>query len=186
MLVREWFLKDPVNIMIHSPRRSKLGDFRLSHNGKPQRISINSDLHKVEFLITLAHEFAHAENYRVHGRGVKPHGPEWKAIFRRKLVDIMENGILDKKYIDAIKSCYFGKSGLRQRCDELRRIYDREKSGRKIIRLEEIPEGSEFIIGGRRLIKGARRRTRFECREKGTRRIYTVHSMAEIWEFKAP
>ena len=186
MLVRGWFSTDPVVLRIHSPRSTKLGDFRPAWKGKPQSISVNSGLHRVEFLITLAHEFAHAENYRINGRRVKPHGPEWKGTFRRKLLEIMESGILDSKYIEAIRICYFGKSGFKQNCDTLRRIYDREKSGLKTIRLEDIPEGSEFISGGKTFVKGPRRRTRYECREKGTGRFYTVHKMAEIKEFKTP
>ena len=185
-VVRSWFSRDPVFLRIQSPRKSKLGDYRPAQNGKASRITINSDLHKVEFLVTLAHEFAHAENYRLNGRRVEPHGLEWKAIFRKNLEEIIDAGILEKKYIDAIRLCYFGSRGLRQRCDKLRRIYDRETSGLNFKRLEDIPVGSEFIISGKKLIKGKRRRTRFECSEKGSGRIYTVHSMAEIREFTAP
>ena len=71
-IVKSWLEKDPVNIRINKPRNTKLGDFRPAQRGLASRISINSDLHPVEFLITLAHEFAHAENNRVNGRRVKP------------------------------------------------------------------------------------------------------------------
>jgi hypothetical protein len=186
ILVRKWISQDPVQLIISKPRSTKLGDFRPGQSGKPARISINQGLHPVECIITIAHEFAHAEIYRLYGRRVKPHGKEWKLTFREKLHEIVDIGILEKRYSDAIKSCYLDKRGFKQRCDQLSRIFGLEKSGLNSIRLEDIPEGSEFVIGRKRLIKGARRRTRFECREKGTRRIYTVHSMAEIHEFRVP
>ncbi len=47
-------------IRLAAPRKSKWGDFRWQA-GQPSQISINRDLSPEAFLITLLHEFAHAQ-----------------------------------------------------------------------------------------------------------------------------
>jgi hypothetical protein len=187
-LVLAWLEKDPVKIIISRPRQTKLGDFRPARNGRPASISVNGDLHPVEFLVTLAHEMAHVENHRLNGRRVMPHGPEWKHLFRDKLFQIIKSGILEDKFNKAIYKCFF----LRERvasssCSVMKRLIDNERGGELTVRLEDIPSGSIFVtVSGKQLIKGDRIRTRYKCREVNTKRIYTVHPMAEIIEYRVP
>ena len=179
---------DPVQIRIRRPRLTKLGDFRPAQLGKPSRITINSDLHSIEFLITLAHEFAHAENFRVHGRKVNPHGIEWKTIFREKLLEIIASGLLDKKFEKAIIACFFKRERIAtSSCLQLKRLYDEESGLIPAMRVEDIPIGSIFKTNaGRLLKKGNKIRTRYKCWDIRTKRYYTVHPMAEIVEFNVP
>jgi hypothetical protein len=185
-LLKSWMEMDPVQIRIRRPRQSKLGDFRSAHNGVSSRITINSNLHSVEFLITLAHEFAHAENFRVHGRKVKPHGIEWKSFFRGKLSEIITSELLDKKFENAIINCYFKRERIASSsCLVLRKLYDEEEGILPALRLEDIPVGSIFkTSSGRMLKKGNKIRTRYKCWDIRIKRYYTVHPMAEIVEFK--
>ncbi len=44
-----------------------LGDYRNSHAGKGHRISVNGNLNKYSFLITLLHELAHLFTYERFG-----------------------------------------------------------------------------------------------------------------------
>lgn len=187
-MVSDWLEKTPINIIIKRPRNSKLGDFRPPHKNQLARISINSDLHPVEFLITLAHELAHWVNWNQHGRRVKPHGVEWKAEYRKLLLQILDSGILDIEFEKAIKACYFKRESLASSsCANLRRLFDNENTGPSLIRLEDIPVGSVFVTSnGKCLVKGEKIRTRYRCKEVKSRRIYTVHSMAEIMEFEPP
>jgi len=187
-LVSFWLDKHPVKIRLSKARQTKLGDFRPPHKELPARISINIDLHPVEFLITLAHELAHAEIWQLNGRRVKPHGKEWKNAFREKLKQIIDTGILEEKFEIAIQACYFRSNKLAtSSCPDLRLLFDDEKHGSKVIRLDDIPRGSKFVTtNGKTFIKGNKLRTRYKCREAKTFRIYTVHSMTEIVEFKTP
>ena len=187
-LVSIWLDKHPVKILLSKPRQTKLGDFRPPRKNLPARISINIDLHPVEFLLTLAHELAHAENWQLNGRRVKPHGKEWKNVYREKLKQVIDSGILDEKYKDAIWSCYFRSNKLTtSSCPDLRLLIDNEKEGSNVIRLDDIPRGSRFVTpNGKTFIKGNKLRTRYKCREAQTLRIYTVHPMTEIVEFKPP
>ncbi|MFK7757404.1 MAG: SprT-like domain-containing protein [Flavobacteriales bacterium] len=69
-------------VILSKPRKTKLGDFRINISTGKCRISINSDLNKYSFLITLLHELAHYFTWKKHGNSVQPHGLEWKTSFQ--------------------------------------------------------------------------------------------------------
>lgn len=194
-LVEVWLETKPIQIRLSRARLTKLGDFRPANHKRPARISVNYDLHPVEFLLTLAHELAHADNWQLNGRRVKPHGIEWKAAYRDKLVQILATGLLDEKYEKAIRICYFESEKLAtSSCTSLRRLFDAEtnskggdSAGSGMIRVEDIPQGSTFTTSnGKTFVKGEKLRSRYKCRELKSARIYTVHPMAEIVEFMPP
>ncbi len=54
------------------------GDCVIRYN--PALLESNPDRFLAE---TVAHEVAHLVAYRLHGRGIRPHGPEWQTIMRR-------------------------------------------------------------------------------------------------------
>ena len=58
LLLQFWINKLNVKIKISRPRSTKLGDFKVKRN--QMSISINNNLNKYSFLITLTHELAHA------------------------------------------------------------------------------------------------------------------------------
>ena len=62
-----------IEIKIKSERRTRHGDFRVLSNGNCL-ITVNSNLNKYRFLITLIHELSHLEAYEKYGLNIKPHG----------------------------------------------------------------------------------------------------------------
>ena len=72
-------------------RQSVLGDYRHSAIGKNHRISINGNLNKYEFLITLLHELAHLFTFEKFANKVEPHGKEWKHFYGSLLADFLQN-----------------------------------------------------------------------------------------------
>ena len=52
-----------VHLTISKKRKSVLGDYRHAGWGGNHRISVNGNLNKYEFLITLLHELAHLLTY---------------------------------------------------------------------------------------------------------------------------
>ena len=46
--------------------------------------------------------------------------------------------------------------------------------------LEKLPKNSKFALNNRTFLKGNKRRTRFECMELSSKRIYLVHLMAKV------
>jgi len=61
--------------------------------GKPSHISINHNLNKFSFLITLLHEMAHAEVHLTAGRRVQPHGRAWKLAYHKLAVPYLRDDI---------------------------------------------------------------------------------------------
>lgn len=181
-LVDNWMEGTHVQVRLSSSRQSKHGDFRHPRNGGPAVITLNHDLHPVEFMITFCHELAHYRIWRKYSRKVRPHGAEWKGEFRRLLAAFLESGILEPAVARAVFRCYFRKerigSGI---CQQLYEAIGKAGAPGGAIRVADVPEGAVFRLRtGRVFIKGPRLRTRYRCIEKITGRAFTVHPMAEI------
>src|SRR6201996_790586 len=76
-----------VHLTITRERKSVLGDYRHATQAQNHRISVNGNLNKFSFLITLIHELAHLVTFMEFGNGVQSHGKEWKKIYRKMLED---------------------------------------------------------------------------------------------------
>ena len=85
--------KYKVQLTVTRQRQSILGDYRHAHMGKSHRISVNGNLNKYSFLITLLHELAHLFTFDNYGNRVQPHGKEWKNIFSQLLSSFISKKI---------------------------------------------------------------------------------------------
>jgi SprT protein len=83
--VLEYIYLHKVQLTITKARGSILGDYRHPYNGKGHRISVNGDLNKYTFFVTLLHEIAHLITFEQHGRKAIAHGKEWKTNFGKLL-----------------------------------------------------------------------------------------------------
>ena len=88
-VILEWLKVQKAQLKITRGRNTKLGDYRPPLKYKFHRISVNHNLNKYHFLITLVHEFAHLTNWEKNRNQVKPHGNEWK----REFGELMQNFI---------------------------------------------------------------------------------------------
>jgi len=70
-----------LNLIVVSERKTKRGDFRVYSDGS-KKITLNKDPNKFRFLITLLHEVSHQLVFEAFGNKVRPHGIEWKKIFK--------------------------------------------------------------------------------------------------------
>jgi hypothetical protein len=183
-LVNQWLIESPVPVLLARARKSKHGDFRVSRRGLPACITVNHDLHPVEFLITLAHEIAHFRNWKKYGRRVRPHGPEWRNEFRAMLVEVLKAGLFEQEVAAAVAEHYFKRKLIGSGSSEqLNRLLGKIKDDNGVLRVADIPEGARFTLNsGKTFIKGKKLRKRFQCREAVSLRIYSVHPMAEVKE----
>lgn len=101
-MAASWFDSNHVILRVTRNRSSKLGDFRGAPSGMPSYISVNHNLNKYSFLITLLHEMAHADVHFRYTRRVKPHGKIWKAAYQQIAVPYLQADI----FPDNLKKVY--------------------------------------------------------------------------------
>ena len=91
--VKSLIFSENLTIKLKKSRKTKHGDFSIKKNGLCM-ITINDDLNQYRFLITLIHEISHYIAYMNHGPFIKPHGVEWKNIFKNLLLPIINPEII--------------------------------------------------------------------------------------------
>ncbi len=171
-----------VHLTITKKRDSILGDYRHAMNDKAHRISVNGNLNKYAFLITLLHELAHLFTYEKHGHRVMAHGQEWKNEFGK----ILAKFLLQKSFPPDIEKALLRtlQNPAASSCgdEKLLRVlhqYDEKKEGVNLV--EQLTEGALFSIkGGRIFKKGEKIRKRFKCIEVKTGKYYLFSPVYEV------
>jgi SprT protein len=171
-----------VQLTITRQRQSILGDYRHAHAGKSHRISVNGNLNKYSFLITLLHELAHLLTYERHGHRVQAHGAEWKHEYGKILSHFVSKNIfphdVEKALLQTLKNPSASSCGDESLLRELHR-YDQKSQG--VCLVEQVMENNFFMIrDGRTFKKGARVRTRYKCQEVSTGKWYLFSGVYEV------
>jgi len=166
------------NIKLSRPRKSKWGDFRWNKNGITS-ITINNDLNKNAFLITLLHEMAHAQVYKWDNPKAKSHGKEWKYRFNNLLLPFINAKIFNQEVSQALNNQLHSlKATCGANPDLLKALKPEIKSN---LILEKLAFGSHFeISNGKRYRLGSKRRTRYECIELNSGLIFAIHPLTEV------
>ena len=170
-LVVQYIHHYKVHLTVSKKRKSVLGDYRHAVIGKNHRISINGNLNKFEFLITLLHELAHLLTFEQFGNKVEAHGKEWKSSYSKLLVDFVQHGFFPTDIEKALKKSIINPAATANGETELllvlRKYDDQKREG--YCHITELPTGSVFQTeNGRIFTKGIKRRKRFECTELKT------------------
>ena len=86
-LLECWINELHLEVKVTKPRKSKLGDFKVI--GDQLIISINNNLNKYAFLITLVHEIAHAFVFKKYQNTVLPHSRSWKLTYKALMLNFL-------------------------------------------------------------------------------------------------
>ena len=70
-----------LKLIVSESRKTKLGDYRAPFKEKGHMITVNGDLDKNHFYLTLLHEVSHMLVFDTYGSSVMPHGKQWKEVF---------------------------------------------------------------------------------------------------------
>lgn len=186
-LIAEWIYVHDFKLRIKKSRSSKYGDYRPPVNGENHLITINYDMNKYAFLITLVHEIAHLTNWNRRRDNVKPHGEEWKEEYKQLMKHFMSYEIFPLDVIEALKRYMSNPAASSCSDTNLLRVLKRYDTRDNTVLLEDVKEGSTFSYNGSRyFIKGAQVRKRFKCKELSTKREYYFNPLTEVLVVSSP
>ena len=191
--IMDWFHSNQVQLRISKVRTSKFGDYRYPLKNSPARISVNRNLNRFDFLITLVHEMAHHEVYtesippiQVFGfprriRRPRPHGKEWKAHFQRLMVPLMTESIFPADVLHQLAR-YFENPRSSSKANEhlaiLLKNYDVPDD---LVYIESLPFDAVFALpSGKRFRKKEKLRKRYHCICLDNRKIYLFSPTARV------
>jgi len=178
--VTQLLSQDTLVVKIKKERKTRHGDYRRLANGKHQ-ITVNSNLNKYRFLITLIHEIAHFEAYKAYGKMIRPHGLEWKSVFQHLMLPFIRPEVFPNDILPLL-ALHFKNPKASSDSDPVLALKLKQfdtPNGKTFI--FEVPEGAAFrLYNGKLFRKGPKRRTRFECTELSSGRLYVFNPNAEV------
>ena len=179
IVVKHWLARLNVELILTKPRRSKLGDVRAGPSGCRDRISINRDLEPFQFLITIAHEIAHAQVWQSSRRRHAPHGLRWKTAFGKLLLELSAITTLPAGFRRAIHNHAQAPTSSTGRDLELMHAL-RSLERTNELWLDEVSIGTVFQFRGQRFRKLKSNRTRCKCVHLGNHLQYTIAKTATV------
>ncbi len=182
-LLVQWITEYDFKLKITRERNSKLGDYRPPIDRPNHLITVNHNLNKYSFLVTLVHEVAHLTTFNKHKDSVQPHGDEWKSEYKKLMSNFLNKEIFPDDVLYGLLT-HLRAPGASSCSDaKLLRIlkrHDNPANNNRVF-LEKLPFKSKFLYNGDRLFeKGMRVRTRFRCTEIVTGEVYLFHPLAEV------
>ncbi|WP_341221769.1 SprT-like domain-containing protein [Polaribacter atrinae] len=169
-------------LKIVNQRETKHGDFRQLQDGRFQ-ITVNNNLNKYQFLLTLVHEIAHHVTHQKFGR-VQPHGKEWKMVFQHLMLPFLSPEIYPMEMLPFLAR-YFKNPKASTDADadlSLALRGNTAETGKHFI--FDIPFGSLFVFKNTIYKRGNKRRTRFECMNMNNKKVYLFNQNVEIEFYK--
>ncbi|TMI86357.1 MAG: hypothetical protein E6H10_00190 [Bacteroidetes bacterium] len=171
-----------VHLTVARERKSILGDYRHRTYFANHRISVNGNLNKFSFVITLLHELAHLLTFEQFGNKVLSHGREWKTIYGGLLHQFVQNNIFPEDIQKELLTSLRNPAATSCAEDGLIRVlrkYDDPGTHHRLV--EEIHENGIFRCNdGRVFKKGEKMRKRFKCTEVKTGRVYLFSPVYEV------
>ena len=178
-----WYLQHyKVHLTISRERQSILGNYRNKVVDKNHRISVNGNLNKYSFLITLLHELAHLLAHEKYGNRILAHGKQWKEEYGKILAEFIPKKVFPAEIEKLLMKSLQNPAATTCAEPHLTRalkLFDAKKEHYFLV--EELSEGSLFKIKkGGIFKKGERIRKRFKCVEVVTKKMYLFSPVYEV------
>lgn len=172
-----------VHLTVTRERKSVLGDYRHAVLGVNHKITVNGNLNKYEFLITLLHELAHLLCFEQYRNRVEAHGKEWKNIYGQLLAQFIQLQIFPEDIRKSLQKTLLNPAatanGETALLLVLRRYNPVQKEG--VVTLAHLADGALFMeTKGRTFRKIKLRRKRIECVELATGNVYLFSALTEV------
>lgn len=180
--IERYLIIHKVHLTVTRERSSVLGNYQGAYNGKNHRISVNGNLNKYSFLITLIHELAHLLAFEKFGPRISAHGAQWKKEYSKLLAIFISHKIFPKDVEEELFATLENPAASSCAETSLLRVlrkYDTPKPGFYL--LEELPEQSVFKIkNGSLFRKLLQKRKRILCGLEGTTKQYLFSPITEV------
>lgn len=170
------------DLKIVNQRATKHGDFRKLPSGKFQ-ITVNNNLNKFQFLLTLIHEIAHHVTYKNFGR-VQPHGQEWKTVFQHLMLPFLRPDIYPKEILPYLANYLKNPKASTDSDANLSLVLKGNTAEKGKNFIFEIPLGEKFKFKETIYKRGNKRRTRFECLNLQNEKKYLFNQNVEVEKYK--
>ena len=177
-LLQCWVDELKVSVKILTPRKTKLGDFKV--RGNKMSITVNNNLNKYSFLITLTHELAHAFVFKKYQNRLKPHAKSWQLTFKSLMLNFLTPDFFPDDILKVLSRHMISPKASTFADLELVRVlkkYDQLPS----VTISDLAVGDSFkIANGKIFVKGEKIRKRYKCIEYKTNKTYLFHPFAEV------
>lgn len=180
-----WIVDYDFKLKIKKERSTKLGDYSSPQNGMNHVITVNHNLNKYSFLVTLVHEVAHLSTFNKFKNTVAPHGQEWKNEFKILMQPFLVTEIFPVDVLYAIRKYLQNPAASSCTDTNLLRTLKLYDENTQQVFLEYLPYKSVFLYNGNKVFeKGERIRKRFRCIEIATGTVYLFNPLTEVELFE--
>jgi len=184
-LIAQWIVELDFKLKIKRERSTRLGDYTSPHNGLNHTITINHNLNKFSFLITLVHEVAHLVTYNEYKNTVSPHGKEWKQNFQKLMQPFLTPDIFPLEIFSALRSYMQNPAATSCTDTKLLRVLKLHDQESDLLFLERLPANTLFLYNGSKIFKkGDKVRKRIKCVEIKSGSVYLFNPLTEVQVFE--
>ena len=177
-LLQCWVDELQVKVKVSNPRTTKLGDFKVRDN--ELIITINNNLNKYSFLITLTHELAHAFVFKKYQKRVKPHAKIWQLTFKSLMLNFLTPDYFPEDILEVLSRHMINPKASTFTDLKLVKVLRKYDQVRVSI-ISDLAAGDSFqIASGNFFVKGEKIRKRYKCIERTTNKVYLFHPFAEV------
>lgn len=177
-LIKSWINELNVKVKLSKERKTKLGDFKVYQGN--MYITINDNLNKYSFLITLVHELAHAYVYVQYKNTVNPHGKEWKNKFKSLMLNFLSNEYFPDAILSPLSQYLISPKASTYSDLDLAKSLQRYDDSILNTISEINDKNSFFTYSGRKFIILNKLRKRYKCKEISTGKVYLFHSLTKV------
>lgn len=176
-----WFDRNYVVLKVSRNRATKLGDFRGAPSGMPSYISVNHNLNKYSFLITLLHEMAHAEVHLSAGRRVQPHGRAWKLAYQKLALPYLKDGIFPENIRNVFTNYLQNPAASSSTYLPLASVLKEFDTASGEVTVSMLQPGTLFVHNGGRVFKVIEKlRKRYRCLCLDNKKTYLFSPLVAI------
>ncbi len=179
-LCRDLIHSNLLEIKVVRPRKTRHGDFRRI---SPNRylITINQMDNPYLFLTTLVHEIAHFNVTTSRSFRVKPHGQEWKQMFKSLMLPFLTPQIFPEHLLGLLAKHLKNPKATTESDLNLTLAFKKYDLPSEKIYIFELDLGDCFTVdNGTLFVRGEKRRKRYLCTSSLNRKKYLFSPQTQV------